>query len=104
MFWWWLLMRKRHSCVIGLTASNVVSSSSHLRHVSLILAAILWPSGLLSFCVCFLILTHIYGGVVPLGVFHLFRKMVADIIAAKIKHNFSWAIPTWIVPGVFAVH
>ena len=29
-----------------------------LRLVYLSLGAILWPSGLMSFCVCFLILTH----------------------------------------------
>ena len=38
--------------------SSVVSSSSHLCFVSLSLGAILWPFGLLSFCVCFLTLTH----------------------------------------------
>ena len=36
-----------------------LSSSSPLCLVSLSLGSILWPSGLLSYCVCFLILTHI---------------------------------------------
>ena len=44
-----------------------------------------WPSGLLSFCVCFLILTKTYGGVDFLGVFPLFLKMVSDIIAPKLR-------------------
>ena len=56
--WWWLLLIKSHSWALSLTASSVVSSLSLLCLVSLSLGAILWPSGLLSFCVCFLILTH----------------------------------------------
>ena len=39
-------------------SKQCVSSSSHHCLVSLIIGAILWPSGLLSFCICFLILTH----------------------------------------------
>ena len=38
---------------------RVVSSSSHICLVSLSLGAILWPYGLLSFNVLFLILTHL---------------------------------------------
>ena len=37
-----------------------------------------------------------YGGLDPLGVFPLFLKMVADIIAPKFKYNFSWANPSLI--------
>ena len=45
--------------------------------------AIHWPSGLLSFCVCLLILTHMVV-LILLG-FPLFLKMVADIIAPKLR-------------------
>ena len=55
--WWWLLLRNRHSWALSLTVSSFVSSSSHLYLVSPSLGVILWPSGL-SFCVCFLIFTH----------------------------------------------
>ena len=44
-----------------------------------------------------------YGGVNPLGMFPLFLKMVADIIGSKMLHNFLWADPSGIVPGVLAV-
>ena len=43
-----------------------------------------------------------YGGVDPSGVFPLFLKMVADIIAPKL-HNFSWAIPLGIISQVLEV-
>ena len=56
--WWWLLLRKFHSWAFSFTISSVVSCSSHLCLFSLSLGAILWPLGLLSFFVCFLILTH----------------------------------------------
>ena len=48
----------RHLWALSLTVSCVVSSSLNIRLVSLSLDAILWRSGLLSFCVCFLILAH----------------------------------------------
>ena len=63
-----------HSWALSLTISSVVSSSSHLSLVALSLGAILWPSGVLSICICFLILTQSYGGVDPLGVFPLFLR------------------------------
>ena len=59
MVWWWLLMRKLLSWALSLTVSSVVSSSSHLGLVSLSVTEILWPSGLLCYWVCFLILSHI---------------------------------------------
>ena len=80
-----LLLRRPHSWALSLTVSRVVISSSHVCLVFLSLSAILWPYGLLPSCVCFLILSswHIWGYVNPSGVFPLFLKMVADIIAPK---------------------
>ena len=49
---------QKASWALSLTGSSVVSSSSYLCLVSLTLSAILWPSELPSFCVCFFILTH----------------------------------------------
>ena len=56
-----------------------MSSVSLLCLVSLSLGAILWPSELLRL----LLDLDKYGGVDPFGVFPLFLKMVADIIAPK---------------------
>ena len=36
-------------------------------------------------------------------VFPPFLKMVADVIAPKLRKKFSWADPSGIVSGVFAV-
>ena len=44
-----------------------------------------------------------YSGVDPLGVFPLFLKMVADIIAPKPNKVFSWTNGYQIVSGVLAV-
>ena len=65
-----------------------MSSSSNLCLVSLNLGAILWPSGLL----CLLLDLDTYGGVDPLGVFPLFLKIVADIIAPKLSIIFHGLI------------
>ena len=83
MVWWWLLLRKHHSWALRLTASSVMSSLSLIYLVLLNLGAFLWPFELLS-CICFSILKHM-GGVDPLGVFPLFLKKVADIIAPKLS-------------------
>ena len=63
-----------------------MSSLSLLCVVSLSLGAILWHSELQSSCVFFSIDT--YGGVDPLGVFPLFLKKVADIIAPNLSMIF----------------
>ena len=39
-------------------SNSAMSSSAHFCHVALSLGAILWLSGFQSFCICFLILTH----------------------------------------------
>ena len=65
-----------------MTVNSVVSSSSQLCLVSLSLGAILRPSRI---CVLLRLDLDTYGGVDPLGVFPLFLKMVADIIAAKLS-------------------
>ena len=57
-----------------------MSSSAHLCLVSLSLGAILWPSGL-----CLVLDLDTYCGADPLGVYPLFIKMVADIIAPKLN-------------------
>ena len=44
-----------------------------------------------------------YGGVDSFGVFPLFLKMDADIIAPKFKHYFPWAIKSGIVSGLLAI-
>ena len=56
---------------------------------SLRLGAILWPSGLVSFCVCFFILTHMVVLILGVG---LFLKMVVDIISPKQSIIFRWLI------------
>ena len=82
---------------------------SHICLVSLFLGSIFWPSGLLSFCVCFLILTHMNGAVDPLDVFPLFLKMVADIIVRKLSILFRGLIrrgsflECWRSPNVTAI-
>ena len=63
---------------------------AHLGLVILRFGAILWHSALLSFCVCFVLLTYAYGGVDPLWVFPLFLKMVPDIIGQKLSIIFRW--------------
>ena len=68
--WWWILLRKPHSWAVSLTVSSVVSILSVLCLVSLSLGAILWPSELLSSCVCFSILIRI--GVLILWVCFLY--------------------------------
>ena len=60
-----------------------MSSLLLLCLVSPSLGAILWPSELLSSCVCFSILIRI--GVLILCVFPLFLRKVADIIAPKLS-------------------
>ena len=72
-------------------SDSVVSSSSLLCLVSLSLGAILWPSRLLSSCVCFLNL-NTYGAIDSLGVFPLYLMMVANIIAPKPRIIFFRAI------------
>ena len=52
------------------------------------LDVIIWPSECLSSYWCLLLDHDTYGGVDPLGVFPLFLKKVADIIA-QTKHDFS---------------
>ena len=62
-----------------LTASSVMSSSSHLCRVPFSLSALLWPSGLLSFCACFLILTHMVV-LILWGWFLYFHRWLAIIL------------------------
>ena len=90
MVWWWLLQRKRHSLALSLTVSSVVSSSPHLCLVSLSQCNSL---ALRTPVLLRLLLDlYTYGGVDLLGVFPLFLKMVADIIAPN-EHYFLWANP-----------
>ena len=102
--WWWLLLRKPRSWALSLTASSVVNSLSLLRPVSLSLGAILWPSELLSSCVCFSILIRM--GVLILWVCFL---VVADIIAPKLTIIFCTLIrlgsfqECWQSPNVTAI-
>ena len=81
MVWWWLLLRKRPSGALSLTVSSVVSSSSHLCLVSLS------HSEAFRTLILHRLLLYLgtYRGVVPLGVFPLSPKMVADIIAPKLS-------------------
>ena len=79
MVWWWHLLRKPPSWALSLTASSVVCSLSLFCLVSLSLSVILWPFELLSPCV------DTSGGIDPLGVFPLFLKKVANIIAPKLS-------------------
>ena len=88
--------KTRHSWALSLTASSVKSSSSYLCLVSLNLGAILWPSGLLSFCICFLILTRMV--VFILWACFLISNDGCGYYCYKIKNNFSWAIH----PGLFS--
>ena len=98
--WWWLLLRNHHSWALSLTVIIVVSSSSHLCLVFLSLGAILWPSGLLSFCVCFLIWTLM---VVLILCWSTIFKYVCGYYYFKIKYHFSYANPSGIVSGVLAI-
>ena len=94
MVWWWLLLRNRHSWALSSTVSSVASFIKPLSF-SLSLGGIIWPSGLMSFCVCFLMMIldlDTNGGVDPLGVFPLFLKMVTDIIAQKLRIIFRGLI------------
>ena len=83
--------------------NSVVSSLSLLCLVSISLGDFLggdfWTSVLLRL----LLDLDTYEGVDPLGVFPLFLKKVADIIARKLNIIFLWAHPSGIVSGVLAV-
>ena len=91
MVWWWHLLRKRYSRALNLKVSSIVSISSHLCLIS--------PR---SRCNFLAFRTHVllrllldldtYGGINPLGVFPLFLKMVADIIAPKLSIHFRGLI------------
>ena len=94
--WWWLLLRKHHSWALSLTVSSVVSSSSHLCLVSLSIGAILWLSGLLSFCICFLILTQGQGH--AFGCVSSISKDGADIIVPKLGLIFCGLIRWGLFP------
>ena len=92
MVWWWRLLRKPHSCALGLTACSVVSSLSLLRLVSLSLGSIIWSSELVNL--------NTYGGVDPVGVFSQFLSKVANIIAPKLsiifrRLNRLGSFPKW---------
>ena len=88
VIWWWLLLKKPHSCICSQFDSKQCSEQfvtplpcfSQSRCNSL---AFRTP-----------VLLHLLleldtsGGVDPLGVFPLFQKMVADIIAPKLSIMF----------------
>ena len=76
MVYWWLLLRKPHSWALSLTASSVVSNLSLLCLVSQSMCNSSVLRLLLALDTC--------GGVDPLGVYLLFLKKVADIIAPKL--------------------
>ena len=94
--WWSILLRKRHSWALSSTVSSVVSSL-----VSLSLDVIHWTSRLLSFCVRFLVLTHMV--VWSFGCVSSISKDGCGYYCSKIKHNFSFSNPTGIISGVLAV-
>ena len=84
--WWWLLLRKPYSWALGLPASSVMSSlteSSAVSSLSLLCLVLSFVSSLLqfvglsNFCPTLLLLDlDTYGGVDPLGMFHLFLKNI----------------------------
>ena len=83
--WWWILLRKPHSWALSLTASSVV------RSLSCTPLSCFLQSGCNSLAFRTSILLHLlldldtYGVVNPMGVFPLFIKKVADIIAPNIS-------------------
>ena len=85
--WSWLLLRKPHSLALSLKTSNIVSSLSLLCLVSISQGAILWPSELLSYCVCFSILIRM--GALIFGCVSSFLKTVADIISKQLSIIFG---------------
>ena len=84
MVWRWLLLRKRHSWAPSLTASSVVSSSSHLCFNSWAFRTPVLLRLLLDL--------NTYGCVDSLVVFPLFLKIVVDIIAPKFSIIFHLLI------------
>ena len=82
--WRWLLLRKRHSWALSLTASSVVSSSSHVCFNSWAFRTPVLLRLLLDL--------NTYGCVDSLVVFPLFLKIVADIIAPKFSIIFHLLI------------
>ena len=68
--WYWLLMRKPHSWALSFNSKQCRDLFVTLCLVSLNLCAILWPSELLSSCICFSTLIHM--GVLILWVCFLY--------------------------------
>ena len=80
--WWWLLLRKPHSWALSLTASSVVSSLFTCDSLAFQTSVLL----------CLFLDLDTYGGVYHLGVFPLFQKKVADIIAPKLSIFLSTSV------------
>ena len=96
--WWWLLLRKIHSCALSLTVCSVLSRSSHLCLVSLSLGEFF---GLLGSCLSATSWSlHIRWW--SSWCVSSISKDGCRYYCSKIKHNFLWANPSGIVSVVLA--